>query len=511
MRPALAIASGTFLCYGGLRITSLGFYHDDWPLLFRMISMGGGLGDLVLGQLRGGSTHIYRPLSVLCWTLPYWLFGLKAAFWQAAMASLTAALCLAFYAQLRGFGAPRAHALLAALLFLAFPNKDSTLYWPDVSLILSFSLMCFLCACLAQARYLRTGRSSALGLAVILLLCAVGAYEQCFFLLPVWALAPGAREFPSRAKRSLLAGGAALLIFAVCKLVVLPHFVPYNKPLGFSPRHAAFVYYMAVRAYLDPRWFAYLASCAWQAVIWHPVLVALAAALPWAALAAIRPVESRSPDAGRRLIRWGAAVFVLGYLPFCFSAYAPGAYDHMNRVNQLPAAGVCAALCGWAAAPGKTRRATILAAAAGACLVLHLAFAEIWVESYRRQLELRARVLAVRSEWPKGKTLLIVLPELFVARKAPVFLSGYDVTAALRIWTGEPERDAVIYSEWTGFGPRGVSVDGRIRPYSDFVVLDAADGRLRALDTRSVRSLPPVLQSWEKPVMFWPRERIRQE
>lgn len=506
VRPALLIGLATYLCYGGWGISRLGFYHDDWALLSTMSSMDGGLWDMIVGQFRG-STHIYRPLSVLCWTLPYWFFGLKAALWQFSMAGLTAALCLVYYLLLRSFGAPRVQALLAAFLFLAFPNKDSTLYWPDVTLILSVSLLCFLGSCLAQARYMRDGRASTLALAVVLLLLALAAYEQCFFLLPVWALAQGSRESGTRLRRSLFVGGAALLAFAAYKFVVLPHFVTYNKTLGFSSRHAVFVYYMALRSLLDPRWYVYLARCAWQAVAWHPLLSAGALAIPWLAWAAVRePEKTDASGAGRRLILWGGAVYVLGYLPFCFSDYAPGAYDHMNRLNQLPAAGLCAVLCGWTLAPGKPRRTTILTAAAGVCLVIHLAFSGIWRESYRRQLELRDSVLAVLSEWPKSKFLLVVLPELYAARKAPVFLSSYDVSAAIRLWTGESERQAQVYSEWVIFKPEGASIDGRIQPYSSFLVLDAASGRLSALDERLARALPPVLQPWEKQLTFWPKD-----
>lgn len=509
MRAAAFLALGTFLCYGGWEITRLGFYHDDWVLLSDMAALGGGLWELVAGQLRG-TMHVYRPLSVLCWTVPYYLFGLRAELWQGAMAGLTAVLCFAYYALLRRFGAPRAAAVLAALLFLAFPNKDATLFWPDVSLILSVSLLCFVGACLAQARYLKTGSAASLASAVALLLLALSAYEQCFFMMPVWALAPGAREAGARLKRSLAAGGAALLLFAAAKFVILPHFVPYGKTVAFSPSHAVFVYYMALRSVLDPRWLLYLGRCAVQAAIWHPVLTACALALPWLARAALsRPTETPAAGASRSLILWGGAVYVLGYLPFCFSTYAPGAYDHMNRLNQLPAAGLCAAACGWSLA--SRRRSAALAAAAAACLVIHLAFSGIWRESYRRQLELKDRVLAVLPAWPKDKPLLVVLPELFVARKAPVFLSGYDISAAIRLWTGERERSALVYSEWTRFGPGGVTVDGATRPYADFMTLDAASGRLAALDERSARALPPVLQPWEAPLLFWPKDGPREE
>lgn len=505
-RPALFIAAAVFLLYGGPGLSRLGFYHDDWPILTHMMSLGDRFWDVLAGQFRG-TPHVYRPLSVFCWTVPYWLFGLKPALWQAAAAVLTASVGLVFYGLLRAFGAPRVHALLAAMLFLAFPNKDATLYWPAASLQLSFSLLCFLGSCLAHARHARTGRASSLALAVVLLLVALAVYDQCFFLLPVWALAPGSPGSGPRLRRALLAGAAASLAFAALKFVVAPHFFPYNKTLGFSARHAAFVGYMAMRSFLDPRWLAYLAACARQAAVWHPFLFLCALALPWAGRAALRAREDEpGAGAGTRLIAWGAGVFVLGYLPLCFSDYAPGAYDHMNRLNQLPAAGVCAALCGWAAAPGKPRRGPVLAAAAGACLVIHLAFSGIWRESYRRQLEVKERVLAVLGDWPPDKTLLVVLPELFAARKAPVFLSGYDVSSAIRIWTGERDRSALVYSEWVAFRPEGVSVSGTLRPYSSFLVLDAATGRLSGIDAASARRLPPVVQPWEKPLVFWPED-----
>lgn len=506
-RPALMIGAATFFCYGGWGLTRLGFYHDDWALLSTVSSMDGGLWDVVLGQFRGGA-HIYRPISVLCWTLPYWLFGLKAAFWQLGMAVLTTALCLVYYRFLRGFGASRVHAMLAALLFLAFPNKDSTLYWSVGSLTISVSLMCFLGACMAQARYVRTGHTSVLVVAVALLLLALAAYEQSFFLLPIWMLAPGEREWGPRVRRSLFFGGMALLVIAVCKFVIIPHFVPYNKTMGLSVSNAVFVYYMALRSLFDPRWLAYLMRCVIQAVVWHPLLTAGALVMPWLVRGVLsQPAERVDMGAGGRLILWGGAVYVLGYLPFCFSDYAPGAYDHMNRLNQLPAAGVCAALCGWAQLRDKRRRTGALAAAAGVFLVIHLTFSGIWRESYRRQLDLKEKVLAVLGEWPGDKILLVVLPELYAARKAPVFLSGYDISAAIQIWSGDTERMAQVYSEHVSFGPEGVSIHGGISPYSSFLLLDAASGRLSILDARSARALPPVIQPWEKPLKFWPRDR----
>lgn len=496
---ALFLAAGAFLAHGGPLMRRLGFYHDDWALLARMAAHGGGPWELLLAQLQG--PHLYRPLSVVCWTVPYALFGLEPLPWHLLMSALSAAAALALYAVLRGFGAPRAHAVLGALLFLAFPNKDSTLFWPDVSLILTTSLLCVLLAFLAHMRHVAGGGGGGPFVSAALLILGLCAYEQAFFLLPLWLLAPAAGAAAVRRRRIGFAlTAAALALFALCKFVLLPLFVPYNKSMQISPGHFIFVYYMAARSLLDPRWLVYLGRLAWQGLLWHPALVLAAAALPFLAWRLLPREEARDAGAASRLFAWGLALCGLAYLPLCFSAYAPSAYDHMNRLNQLPAAGAAAAACGLALA---LRRPMLLAAASSFALALSPAFAEVWAESYRRQLAVREAVLGGLDDWPAGRPLVVRLPELYAARKAPVFLASYDVSSAIYLWTGQEGRSAHVYGPWTRPEKDGIRTDAGLVSYDEALLLDMEDGRIRPLDRRRAAVLPPVMEPWESPLRFW--------
>lgn len=493
------LLAGAFLAHGGPVMRQLGFYHDDWPLLLGMVVKGGGLFQLIAAQLH--DAHLYRPLSVVCWTVPYWLFGLEPFPWHLLMCALSASAALAFYSVLRGLGAPRPHAVLASLLFLAFPNKDSTLFWPDVALILTTSLLCVLLSFREHMRYVSEGGKGPLWRSAALLVLGLSAYEQAFFLLPLWLLAP-ARDSAAMRRRhlGLALGGAALATFALYKFALLPHFIPYNKPVHFSARHSAFVYYMALRSLLDPRWIVYLARLAWQGLLWHPLLTLLAAALPFAAWRLLPEENVRDRDTALRLSIWGIALYALAFLPFCFSDYAPTAYDHMNRLNQLPAIGLAAAACGAALA---FRRLVPLAVASALVMALSPAFAEIWAESYRRQLAVRDTVLRGLKDWPPGQPLIVRLPELYAARKAPVFLASYDISSAIRIWTGEMGRTAFVYGLWTQAETDAIRTDTGSVPYGAASLLDMDDGRILPLDRRRASSLPPVMEPWETPLRLW--------
>lgn len=497
---AILLTTGAFLAHGGPVMLQLGFYHDDWSLLAEMVARGGGLFNLIVSQLQG--SHLYRPLSVVCWTVPYWLFGLDPFPWHLLMATLSAGAALAFYSVLRGLGAPRAHAVLASLLFVAFPNKDSTLFWPDVALILTTSLLCVLLSFREHLRYVSQGGNGPLWRSAILLILGLSAYEQAFFLLPLWLLAPASDTAAVRRRRIGLAfGAAALAAFAIYKFVLLPHFVTYNKSVHFSPGHSIFVYYMALRSLLDPRWIAYLARLVWQGFLWHPLLSLAAIALPFAAWRLLPEERGRDSDAALRLSIWGFALYMLAYLPLCFSDYAPAAYDHMNRLNQLPAIGLTAAACGAALA---FRRPAALVAAAALALSLSPAFAEVWAESYRRQLAVRDAVLRGLKDWPAGQPLIVRLPELYAARKAPVFLAGYDISSAIQLWTGEKGRTAFVYGLWTRPEPGAIRTDGGgMVPYGDASLLDMDNGRIYVLDRRRASLLPPVMEPWESPVQLW--------
>ena len=501
----LVLAAGAVVCYGGPVVRRLGFYVDDWALIQQTSIIGGGLAHMTLAQLHGAL--LFRPTDVLGWTVPYWLFGARPLPWHLLAMFMTWLLGLTLFRILRKHAAPRPHALAAALLFMAFPNKDATLFWPCAALNISAALLLFLLAYLEHVRYLEGAGESALWLSAILLLLGLSTYEQAFFLLPIWIAAPDALRIDRRGRlrRSLKTAVATVSALALCKFVLTAHFVKYNKPVALSLRHAIFVAYMAIRAVADPRWMLYLLRLAWRDLSWHPFLVLAALALP-AAVFFFVPNDEALPSIERSkpLLAWGAAVYVLGYLPFCFSDYAPAAYDHMNRLNQLPAVGIAAIACAWScAAPRDRRRLAALAAAAAFALWTSTAFAEVWAESYRRQLAVRDAVLSQLEAWPRGEVLLLRLPELYAARKAPVFVADYDLSSAIQLWSGQPDRRAVVYSQWTKLGADALETPAGSVPYGSALLLDMTDGRIRTLDRRRARALPPLLEPWEQPLQLW--------
>jgi hypothetical protein len=488
----LILAAGAFVAHGGPIMARLGFYHDDWALFSEMAAKGNSLLGIVAGMLRG-TTHLYRPLSVVLWAIPYRLFGLDPLAWHLLMATLTAASGLVFFAVLRGFGAPTRLAVPAVLFYLAFPNKDATLFWPAVSLLQTTSILGLLLATREHQLYVRQGSVARLWKSCLFLVIGLCAYEQGFFLLPLYLLVPAeGPDMLRRRTKGAIAAACSLAAFALYRFGLVTHFVPLNKGLSASPGHFAFVYYMALRSLLDPRWVLYLLRMAWQALAWNPLLALCAAGLPLAAWGLLPPEKTPGRQAALRLISWGLGFCVLAYLPLCVSDYAPGAYDHMNRLNQLPALGLAAAACG--AALLYPARAWALPAAAAMALVLSTAFAEVWAESYRRQLEVRDAVLRNLEAWPTDQLLMVRLPELYAARKAPIFLADYDVSAAIRLWTGEQGRRAFV---------RGAKA-GRESPT---LLLDMDDGRIVRFDRRGAASLPPYVEPWEVPLRLWPARK----
>lgn len=490
-KGVLLLGLAAFLAHGGPIISRLGFYHDDWPLLWKLAQHDGGLPSALLMQW--DSTHLYRPFSVLAWTLPYWLFGLNPLPWHLLMATLTAVSGGLLFSVLGRLGAPKGAALAGALLYIAFPNKDATLFWPCVSLIQTCSVIALLLSYREHLRYVENGATKRLLLSGALFFVALSFYEQGFFLAPLWALAPG--QNAARRKRGLAAAVAAMLLVAALKFAILPRFIPYNKPMQYSLGHAVMVYEWALRCLFDLDWLAYLGRIAWQGLRWNPLLALGAAALPWFA-----GVEAKgSRKAGIVLLSWGLTLWFLAYLPLCVSDYVPTPYSHMNRLNQLPAIGVAAALCGAAL---LLSRPAVVSALASLALMISPAFAEIWAEAQRRQLAVKAALESQWGAWPKDKRLLLRVPEPYVARKAPLFLADGDINGAVGLWFGEA-REAMVYNPSTRPTRQGLMTRHGLIPYSQLVLLDMADGRLAPLARERARVLPPWTHPMESPLRLW--------
>jgi hypothetical protein len=478
----LLILAAAFFCYGGPGIRALGFYHDDWILWSYLHFAPAGFRPGMAALARQNGSLLLRPLGIPLYSGLYRLFGLDPLPWQATLLLVNALAAFAVYRLLLRYRAPERLAALGAILFLAWPSKDATMFWPCV-MINSLSLLAWLTAYSFQLDYIETGKTRRLAAALALLAASLALYDQTLFVLPLWLVSPGltARGPSRRAMRGTAAASVVTALYLGYKMILVPRVlgVPFNKTVVLSVRHFAFTYVAGLNAAFGPKLILFCLATLRDAAAAHPLVVAAALACPWLALTLrASPGNPERPDL-RPLIFFGAGLFALGYLPIAVSDYLPTPLNQMNRINQVPQLGLILAALGLGLRLAPRRRLQLAAGALASLLVaVHVGLAGDWAESYRRQNEIRAMLLTDLDRWPAGKTLLLLQRERYVKDKVPVFDAHYDITGAARIWTGDPGRTADVVSPRMDFLPGGVVTAWGKRPYADVVLLDVPSRRL---------------------------------
>ncbi|TBR25113.1 hypothetical protein EPO15_02715 [bacterium] len=476
LAPAAALALAAFLAYGGPRLFRLGFYHDDWWFLsvlrFSAPDFSGRLG----GLLADSQVLLLRPLDAPALAGLFSLFGTEPLGWQAA--ALTACLFVALGARrlLVLYGASEGVALVGAVLALAYPNKEGAMFWP-MAAIVPFSFAFFVWASVHHIEWVKDGRRWRLRAAGVCLLASLAFYDQSFFQAAAWALLPFAAEGERRRRsvQGLATAAGVVALFAVYKFVVVPRVfgVVFNKPLILTVTNALWVSFRALESCFGWRLFASAAGAVAAALRSAPFAAVAALALPWAALRAADRGPGAEPGAVRRLASFGAALWVLGYLPIMVSDYRPTPFSHMNRINYVPAFGLALAAASVALSGAHRRRWEALGATlAGFFLAAHVGFAGYWAEAAGYSEAARRIVQARLSAWPADAVLLFNQPTLMVGRRAPLFLASWDATGAVRVWTGDASREADSLRPGVRFLPAGVAISERLLPYAHVRVLD---------------------------------------
>lgn len=489
LTPFIFLLAAAFLCYGGPRIVQLGFYHDDWIFLSHMHFAPPGFLPAMKALQHLDQSLWFRPLGPPLYSLLYRFFGLNPLGWQVCLL-LTNALAASAVGRIAvRFGIPDRPALLAALLFLCWPSKDATMFWPCV-IINSASLLMMLEAYLAHLDYVVSGRRRHLAVSTIAVVASLTLYEQCALLFPLWLVTPfllgeGATQ---RAKRGTLAAALATAAYIMFKLIFVPRamHIPFNKTFVFTASHFLLTYLRGFEANVGPRLVLFSLRALRAAFTTAPLVAASAAALAW--LAPGRPTEERPrPEGPRALILLGAGIFFLSYLPIALSDYWPTPIDMTNRINEVPIAGLVLALIGIGTLTFEPKRLERAAALLGSVLLaVHVGLAGIWAESYRRQIEVRELIQKNLPRWPADKVLLVMLAERYVAGKAPVFDEHYDITGAARIWAADVTRRADTLSPRMDVTPDGPATAYGKLPYDSFLLLDV---RRRLLSTTEYRRL----------------------
>lgn len=485
--PWLILFIAAFFCYGGFKITRLGFYNDDWILLSYLHLARPGFFSRLAALVRGNDSALFRPFQILSLTTCYVLFGLRPLLWQGTLLLINVGLSFLICRLLEVYGVAKRLALIGGVIFLAFPNKDATMFWPVV-MANSLALGLWLLGYLLHLQFIKTGRKSRLGMSAGALLISLATYEQCIFLFPLWLITP----FPAsaRTRRGFAVAAAVTAFFSLYKFIFVPYglHVQYNKTIILSWMHFVEVYWNGLKSTGDPLVFSYIGRSIAGSFKSSPVVSTLALVWPLAILAA---QERRSKSDGRRLAVLGAGMFILGYLPIALSDYMPMPFNHMNRINEVPMVGVVLLLICGLQALGRAKWVEPAAClGAGLLLVCHMGFAQYWVEAYRRQLEVKDLVMRNLASWPRDKILLLLLPERAVAHKAPVFIAHWDISGAARIWTQDRERDADVIAPSFEFGPDGVQTHRGFSSYDSLRLLDVAGKRLVEIKPGNFRRLP---------------------
>ncbi|MEK7388535.1 MAG: hypothetical protein AAB036_02430 [Elusimicrobiota bacterium] len=486
VHPLVWLGFAGLVCYAGVSITRLGLYHDDWPTLEHMVFAPDGFWSALGALARGEPKLLLRPLSLPIFAGLYSLFGLSPLGWHLVSWAANVWIAWGLMRLARGYGIGEGAAMAGALLYLGYPNKDSTYFWCLVGLN-AYSLVFLVEALVAHAQYVETGRASRLALSLGCLGVCLASYDQSLLMAPVWLLSPGwkDRRPPGRAWTGFYGAAVVSVLYCMYKFVAAPVFVVEPRPMSLSLARVPEVLMSGAAAQFGWDMWAGAIEAVVVALRYHPGLAAAGIVIPGLAL--------RGRAVGRGVDRgvFGLAVgmMALSYAVFIPSHYRMDPISHFNRFNNIGAFATALAAAGAASAASRRGAAWALAGLAGACLVAHSGFAYYWIVSAEMQERVRRIIVANSGAWAAGRALLVRPPAYMVGGRAPVFLESWDVGGAVHIWTGQRDRRVYVTRPGVEAADGGVKILKDFIPYSGLALLDARTGTLKNADRDGLEAL----------------------
>jgi len=142
---------------------------------------------------------------------------------QLALASCNMLLAFAVYRLLGRFAIPQRLALLGALLYLAYPSKVTTMFWPT-SLVPCVSLWAMLNSYLRHLAYVEGGDRRSLAVSAALLALSASAYDQALPLVAAWWILPrdGGPDSRVGLRRSFATAVAVLATYGLYRGILIP-------------------------------------------------------------------------------------------------------------------------------------------------------------------------------------------------------------------------------------------------------------------------------------------------
>lgn len=436
-------------------VRGLGFYYDDYSVLYRMSFSGDqsliGLYDAVrpaTGQ---------RPLQAFTFAVLYWLFGFEPLGYHVVNAGLLVAVAVLLYLVLRELRLPRLLCVVVPLVYSTLPHYATNRFWLDAFQI-NVSSLFYLLSLYASLRALRARAIPRIGWLTVAVASVAGslfAYEVIFPLFAVnvalvwWA----ARRSRRDSTAWIAAGGLAAAIIAVglLKLVRVAEHGQNNYDVGFQD---GFLHHLAylVSGGIKLNFGTYLVAVPY--VLWwivrHGVGFAELGAAGAAGILAFGYVwwiGQRNPDVlavgrhWRNSVGVGFVAFVLGYAIFLTNQqvlFRSAGID--NRVNAAAGLGVAAMLVGtigWLAGRlAAERRLLFFSATVGGIVATGVlvigALGSFWTIAAREQRAIIGGVQQTATRLPPSSIVILdgVCPEI---GPAVVFADQWDLRGALRL------------------------------------------------------------------------------
>lgn len=504
-----AVAAG--FCF---RLTSIGFYNDDYPWL-EMWGMAPSQTPWGIAAywVSEHAAQWFRPATILLHPLEYWLFGLHALPYQLALLAIHVALSLTLFRFLEDEGVGGGAAGLAAVAAGLYPNHDATRHWACLTGA-PLALLATL-ASLLWYRAWQRGRGPA-HLLASLAAFAFGTllYEAAALL----AALPLFLDWRDRVEKGASPKDAALpaLLTALPLLGLLGAIVAYQRgivpryviaerhPVSLSPAHVLKVLLSGLECTIANRLLHFIGRSAAYAArsfsfsdwaMWAIAAAGLARVVVQGAPAlkgspgqvpgAAPPAPSSARLALLPLL--GLGFFVLGYAPYFFDGtYAPVVFAQVNRVNMVASLGGACWLA-WLYERGGAWSGKACAAVLVAFLLASWSSSAQWADAYGLQREAIEKLRGRLGAPGEPRTILLYGLQDSLG-SATVFQSTYDFDAALRLATKDRALKGLVGQDRVSFRDDAAVLSwfGEVAlPYRALYAFDFPSGRLDRISGRA--------------------------